>query len=344
MAQGLIKRPRTSSQLAPDAAELLQQSCARLAALSGKPAPENSADALELLDALDALTRDLAGNGLTAQQDVRARELQTELENVERLKNRFIRNVSHELRTPLASIDGFARALLRMETPDANNGHCPAAELISPDTRRQFLAIISQEAQRLGKFIEDVLDLSEIESNQLAREPSLFVARELFDEALKAVLVDCRALNVVIRLAPEPDGPPLYADRDAIVEVLRQLLSNAQKFSAGQEVVLGAERVSITPATTAISASGQMPRITSATRLYVRDRGVGIPTDELDRIFQKFYRIERPGFYIPGSGLGLSIARALINQNNGQIWAESESGRGATFYVLLPDSAPGVTP
>jgi len=145
-----------------------------------------------------------------------------------------------------------------------------------------------------------------------------------------------------VRLSPEPDGPMIYADYDATVEIFRQLVMNAHKFSGGQEVVLGADQVSISPAhESSAGISGVMTKISTATRMYVRDRGIGIPKEELDRIFQKFYRIERPGFSVPGTGLGLSIVRALINQNNGQVWAESEVGRGSTFYVMLPNNAPG---
>ena len=316
--------------------DALRQVCERLALNAGAAVPGDLESLDEIVAALATLTEncDSAKTVRKPSAVAEAQEVRAELENLERLKTRFVRNVSHELRTPLASIDGFARALLRMETPEASH----SAAVITPETRRQFLTIISQEAQRLGKFIEDVLDLSEIESNRAKQEATHFSARELFADALQALSSEPKTIQVIQRLTPEPDGPLIFADHDALIEVLRQLLSNAHKFSAGQEVVLGAEQVLIGPSGN-LAGQNQSPHATTATRLYVRDKGVGIPDEELDKIFQKFYRVERPGFSVPGTGLGLSIVRALVNQNNGQVWAESEVGRGSIFYVLLPDKA-----
>ena len=273
------------------------------------------------------------------------------LEHVEHLKNRFIRNMSHEFRTPLASIDGFAKALLRLEAVDGLRPGESHPELASPDARRQFLTIISQEAQRLGKLIEDVLDMSEVESKRWPYEPTLFSAQNLFSEAL--TLFDAPSSdpnssgeqiavqNIVTRFNPEPDGPMIYADRQALLEILRQLLVNAQKFSFGKEVVLGAEFVSISPVENSPAAdSGHSRRISTNARLYVKDRGIGIAREELDRIFDRFYRVDK-ATSAPGTGLGLAIVRALTTQNNGHVWADSTLGRGSTFYVLLPNQPPG---
>src|SRR5262249_54387877 len=118
------------------------------------------------------------------------------------------------------------------------------------------------------------------------------------------------------------------------------LINNANKFSAGQPVTLGAELVSIAPAAEGPAGeSGPRTRVTSAARIYVKDKGIGIPKEELDCIFQKFYKVEHSGANFPGAGLGLSIVRALVNKNNGQVWASSELGKGSTFYVLMPSQA-----
>lgn len=319
----------------------LQQICERLAAISGAKPPREAGSLDEIITSLATLIDNCAVRcSATPQGAAEPREVRTELENIERLKKRFIRNVSHELRTPLASIDGFARVLLRMESPETpHNG--PLTEMMPPETRRRFLSIISQEAQRLGKLIEDVLNLSEIEAHRAPNTPALLAAGELFNDAIRAVSPDLQ-INVKLRLSPEPDGPAIYADRDAMLEVFRQLLCNAQKFSSGQCVILGAEPVSISPSEAPrADASGQTASVTTATRLYVKDRGIGIPKEEINKIFQKFYRVERPGFSVPGAGVGLAICRALVHQNNGQIWAESTEGAGATFYVLLPNKPPG---
>jgi signal transduction histidine kinase len=210
-------------------------------------------------------------------------------------------------------------------------------EMVSPETRRQFLSIVSQEAQRLGKLIEDVLDLSEIETRGARREPTLFTARELFADVVHSFSTSQNPPDVLERLAPEPDGPTIYADREAMLEIMRQLLSNAQKFSAGNKVTMGAELVTMTAKASAPAAeSGPRSSLNSMARLYVKDKGIGIPKEELDNIFEKFYKVEHPGANFPGTGLGLSIVRALVNQNKGQVWATSELGRGSTFYVMIP--------
>jgi signal transduction histidine kinase len=309
----------------------LHRICERLAYIGGGSIPPQLGTPAELINTLRMLT-EICGRRATRN---RQQEELRDAEDVERLKARFIRNVSHELRTPLACIDGFARALSQME-----NGHQP--ENNTPATRQQFLSIISQEAQRLGKMIEDVLDLSEIESVRRRPEQSIFSSKSLFDDALNSLGKPCSFAGVTMRLKPEGTGPSIYADRPTMIEVMRQLLNNACKFSAGQEVVLGAEVVSIGPDRfTQASESGLQERVTSATQLYVKDKGIGIAPEDLGRIFDKFYRSDKVSGNFPGAGLGLSIVRALVSQNGGQVWADSEVGRGSTFYVLVPNSPPG---
>jgi signal transduction histidine kinase len=337
-----VKKPTRTLRLTSAQMEALHYVCEKLAASVGTQMPAHLNSLPDMIASLESLADAISERSISVEdKKEEAQRLREELENLERLKTRFIRNVSHELRTPLASIEGFARALTRMET-EGESARTSNGELLTPETRRQFLSIISQEAQRLGKLIEDVLDLSEVENNRAQRKPTQFLAKELFQEVLQA-MPSGQPLQVDLRLVPEPDGPSVYADRDAMIEVMRQLLTNAQKFCAGQVITLGANQVSISPAHESnADMSGTIARVNTATRLFVRDRGIGIPKEELDCIFQKFYRIERPGFTAPGTGLGLSIVRALVSQNNGQVWAESDVGRGSTFYVLLPNNPPGV--
>jgi signal transduction histidine kinase len=337
------KTTRIYNRLGAEQADALRLICERMSLASGIGVPAELNNLSEIIPALNAQAAGCVERLNAAPAPQESSQIQRELQNLEHLKVRFMRNVSHELRTPLASIDGFARALLRMESEEAQSAGESNNMTVTPETRRQFLAIISQEAQRLGKLIEDVLDFAEIESHRNHRDPALFCVREVVAEALDSLAGGAQPLTVSLRLPSEPSGPMIYADRGAIVEVLRQLLLNAQKFSAGQEIVVGAEQVSISP-NSAIPAgkSGQMPAASTMTRLYVRDRGIGIPKQELTRIFHKFHRIERSGFDVPGTGLGLSIVRELVQQNNGQAWAESEESRGSTFYVMLPNKMPGV--
>ena len=350
MGDLLNKSKVESAEISAHQIERLHGVCHRLAQASGTSVPPiHSID--DLVSRLEVLAHHCGDRISKRHHDEHElRRVRHELENVEQLKSRFIRNVSHELRTPLASIEGFARALLKAYRIDGKHVSDPHVEPISPEARQQFLSIISQEAQRLGKLIEDVLDLSDLESERTTLEPTEFTARELYDELM--ILFDDRSnpnmsgeriavSNISIRLNPMPDGPSIYADRSAVIEILRQLLVNAQKFSGSKPVVLGAEFVSISPTESPTSPeSGSYNSVSTAARLYVKDYGVGIPKDELDQIFDKFYRVEK-ATPAPGTGLGLSIVRALVTRNQGQVWADSELGVGTTFYVMLPTQPAG---
>lgn len=327
---------RTASGQALSAAQLnsLRNCCMKLAVISGAPTLAGLTSVEQMVPVLTSLV-DICGKRLSSGQQTQheLREIREELEHVERLKAKFIQNVSHELRTPLASIDGFARALIRMES----TGSTSSGELASPEMRKQFLAIISQEAQRLGKLIEDVLDLSDAEANRKRRNPTQFTARALLLEAAASQGTPQSPPKITLHARPEPDGPGVFADRENILEVLRQLLNNALKFSSGQEVVLGAESVSISPQRRPGTDSIPRDALTTATRFYVKDKGIGIPAEDLERIFEKFYRVDKAAHAFPGTGLGLAIVKALTTQNNGQVWAESELGVGSTFNIILPD-------
>jgi signal transduction histidine kinase len=326
------------AQLSREQLSELRRVCERLAYIGGGSLPPDMNEPEQVISTLSSLV-EICGKRVNRGRRNQEQEDHGELEDVERLKARFIRNISHELRTPLACIDGFARALLQMEHAAGKSSDSLARVT---ESREQFLSIISQEAQRLGQLIEDVLDLTEIESNRRRPEPSLFTAKSIFDSAVESLNTNQKFTNISMRLKPEDTGPNIFADRETMIEVLRQLLANAQKFSGGQDIVLGAEYVSIGPdRNTQASDSGMQDRVTTATQLYVKDKGIGIPKEELNHIFAKFYRSERVALSFPGTGLGLSIVRALVAQNGGQVWADSEAGRGSTFYLLLPNQPPG---
>ncbi|MGD0094598.1 MAG: HAMP domain-containing sensor histidine kinase, partial [Planctomycetota bacterium] len=234
--------------------------------------------------------------------------------------------------------DGFARALLYMEEQDGRKE--PAVS----EKRREFLSIISQESQRLSKLIEDVLDLSEAESSYRRQAPEQFSAKALFEESLASLTDPQPFPEVTVRLTPAGAGPSIFADRASMIQVVRELLINARKFSGAPEIVLGAELVSIRRRGTA-QAPGSVMRngAFSAALLYVEDQGVGIAPEDLRHIFEKFHRGERAVSSAPGMGLGLSIARTLVSQNDGRIWVDSSPGSGTTFYMLLPSHPPGDT-
>jgi len=337
--QGLMPGPvEISSQQMQE----LSRICERLAYIGGGSLPPQLNSIPDILITLSMLTEICSKRFKRRDSHNEIHAASHELEDVERLKARFIRNVSHELRTPLACIDGFARAMLQMEKSASASAVSGEDSMTSAETRHQFLSIIGQEAQRLGKLVEDVLDLAEVDSNRRRRTPEVFTAQTLFDDSLKCMASSLNNIHVVIRLKPEQTGPSIYGDHEMMIEVMRELIANSIKFSKDQPIVLGAEQVSIGPDRwTQASESGLQQRVSTATQLYVKDSGIGIPADDLDRIFEKFFRSEHASAAYPGNGLGLSIARALVAQNNGQIWVDSELGRGSTFYILLPNHPPG---
>lgn len=304
----------------------LQQLTQQLAHVSGASLPPRLPDSPnENLDILNSLIEQCAKQLARQRARVEARRLvEEELRQVERMKTEFIQNVSHELRTPLASIEGFAMALLR--GMQRKNGE--TVEEMPPETRRRFLEIISQEARRLGELIEEVLDLTAIEANPLNTDPATFFAREVFLESVMSLRMkwgEEKAAPVRFDLVPDPEGPSIYANREAVREILRHLLDNAHKFSGGQEIVVGAAYVP--------PADSGGPAFS---RLWVCDRGIGIPQKDQQRLFTKFHRAETSAHTISGTGLGLSIAQMLARQNGGQITVKSEVGQGATFTLTLP--------
>ena len=320
------------AQLTSDQIGELRRVCERLAYIARGSLPPELDNVDDVLKTLSQLT-DMCGRQIARTRKSAPRKQRSELEDIEHLKARFIRNVSHELRTPLACIDGFARALLQME----RNGSNAAVTQSLSASREQFLSIISQEAQRLGKMVEDVLDLAEIESQRRKRNPVVNTARELFDVALSSLATTHSFAEVTFQMNPAETGPNVFADREHLIDVLRELLYNSHKFSGGQKIVLGAEQVSIGPdRITQASESGLINRVTTATQLFVRDKGIGISKSELSRVFEKFYR-GQDAAALPGTGLGLSIVRALVAQNGGHVWCDSVRGRGSTFYVILPN-------
>lgn len=321
-------RPKAGAAGAVDLAEL-QVIFERLAHVSGTSLPpQRPKTSAEMLRQLTALV-DICGKRFNRDRSRNRAILEVEAyrQQVESIKDEFLRNVTHELRTPLASIKGFAAALLRDEespAPDApgndGNGHAE---------RARYLAIINQEAQRLGELIEDMLALTEIESHTRPHVPGLFSAKAAFEQACATFRQRWHEKGqdqLSIEMENPPEGPLVYADENDVQEILRHLLDNAYKFSDGKEIVLGAAADGPAP------PGGRPPR----TRFWIRDRGMGIPEEELERIFAKFYRIETAVHTIPGTGLGLAIVKALTARNAGCVRVQSEVARGTTFTVLLP--------
>lgn len=231
----------------------------------------------------------------------------TRQKEVDRLKNELVSTVSHELRTPLGSLCGFAELLLAREHP--------------PARQRQFLGIILEEGRRLGRLVDDFLDIQRIESG---RQTYQMEPASLDDLAGQAVAAFGGMAGAQVELVP-PCHPlaAVRADPARIRQVLANLLSNAVKFSKGAPVQVRFE-----------ARPGWV-------RVLVEDHGIGIPAEAQSRLFTRFFRVDnRDTRTIGGTGLGLALVKSLVDAHGGQVGVHSEVGVGSTFWFELPTGEP----
>jgi len=230
----------------------------------------------------------------------------TRQEALENIRRDFVANVSHELRTPLTSIKAFVETLLDGGLEDEEN-------------RRKFLEIIRKHAGRMEDLIDDLTDLSQIETGAVAlafeEVDAGAVAHEVADQLAH------RHAALGVRVAVEIPSPfPLVADRRRLEQILVNLIDNAIKFSrpGGQVTVRGS-------------------LVEGRPLLQVTDRGVGIPSDSLEKVFHRFYRVDKARSRdVGGTGLGLAIVKHLMRLHDGVVRLESEVGRGSTFTLEFP--------
>ena len=227
----------------------------------------------------------------------------TETERVEKTRRDFIANVSHELRTPLTSIQGYTETLLD-SSPDSNHA-------------REFLEIIRKNAARMSRLTEDLLTLARVESGEQPFDIQPVAPGELLEEAAQSFRDIAR--NQHVEIVVENSAPnPVKADREAIHQVFSNLIDNALKYGGGQ-IVLG-------------SLPGK-----HNVEFYVRDSGPGIGSEHLQRLFERFYRVDKArSRESGGTGLGLAIAKHIVLAHGGTIRAESELNHGSTFLFTLP--------
>ncbi|MDQ2903679.1 MAG: ATP-binding protein [Chloroflexota bacterium] len=242
----------------------------------------------------------------------------SELRRLERVRRDFIANVSHELRTPLASI-----RLLTETLEDAID--------TDPDKAQTFVEKIEVEVHYLSGLVADLLELSRIESGQLPMAIEPMEAEQLVWEAMARLLSQAQRHRVKLGTEIHDGRTRVAADSRQIGRVLVNLLHNAIKFTpSGGEVILG----------TMLLSDGKTQRF------FVRDTGVGIPAEDLPRIFERFYKVDRARSKVDyiggggrGSGLGLAIARHVVEAHGGRITAESNIEQGSTFAFTLPVAA-----
>jgi signal transduction histidine kinase len=242
---------------------------------------------------------------VTALYQRRVHEVLDRLRELDRMKNEFIAVVSHELRTPLASVYGAAMTLQRPE--------------LTPEARDSLLSVVYRESARLAGLVEQVLWASRLESGPAATSiescDPVGLTREVIDAARARA-----GPGVALELRTEPALPAVAADREQVKQVLVNLIDNAVKYSPdGGRIEVG------------------LKRLNARVRFAVVDHGLGIPSNELERVFEKFHRLDpEMSRGVGGTGLGLYISRQLVEQMNGRIWVTSREGAGSTFSFELP--------
>ena len=235
------------------------------------------------------------------------KQLELELIKLDRLKSDLLSNVSHELRSPLTSVKGIISSLLQEDI------HW------DDETRKMLLIGISEETDRLASLVTNLLNMSKLEAGVWRPEKDRCNLSEMIAETIERQKWVYK--NHVFETELEADLPEVAADSNQIKQVLVNLLENAAAYSdEGTKIVVRARRT-----------DGEV-------EVSVSDLGVGIAPEELEKVFNKFYRgaqkRRRPG----GTGLGLAICQSIITAHGGRIWAESELGHGSTFYFILPAS------
>jgi two-component system phosphate regulon sensor histidine kinase PhoR len=235
----------------------------------------------------------------------------TRLEALERVRREFVADVSHELRTPLTSIKAFVETMIE-------------ERLVDRDESLRFLQIVAKHADRMGALIDDLTDLSLIETGAVALDLTSLDAWEVARDVLAQFAYRAEAVGVATRL-DLPSPFPLIADQRRLEQVLVNLVDNAIKFSrrGGTVRIAGDVR------------DGR-PRIT------VEDTGVGIPPEALEQVFHRFFRADKArSRELGGTGLGLAIVKHLMRLHDGQVSVASELGRGATFTLEFPPQPAG---
>jgi signal transduction histidine kinase len=273
---------------------------------------------------LESYSHSLEGMVETRTEELKAKtealeKANEELKELDRMKSGFISNVSHELRTPLTSIKATAEIL-------AERGDTLPREQIL-----DFLGIIENQTDRLTRLINDILDLSRLEHGGTTFETRPIPVTPIVHEALRSIqgLASERGINVSSNVPIKL--PPALADRDGLMQVLMNLLSNALKFTARGGTI--SVEVNLLESRTPWGAGR---KFVSGIVVSVIDSGSGIPADKLETIFDKFKQLENAAWGKPsGSGLGLAITREIVQQFGGAIWAESEVGKGSTFHFTL---------
>ncbi len=233
----------------------------------------------------------------------------TKEREISQAKNDFVSHVSHELKTPLASINAYAEMLIDGEAKDEQ-------------TLKQFCTVIQTQADRLNRLIEDILNISRIESGLTKVSKEQISLAMLIKDNIEMIESYAQEKNITVNARTPIIFDQVFADRDMISQVIVNLLSNAVKYTAQDGMVTIETSVNDTDKTVSFT---------------VTDTGPGIPADEVDFVFDKFYRVKTNEKYAKGTGLGLNLVKQIVEKvHNGRVFVTSTQGQGSTFGFELP--------
>jgi two-component system phosphate regulon sensor histidine kinase PhoR len=233
----------------------------------------------------------------------------TKEKEVAQMKNDFVSHVSHELKTPLASITAYSEMLADGEADDE-------------ETRKEFYHVIQTQAQRLNRLIEDILNISRIESGLIKVKKEQASLTILIEEQMQMIRSYAEEKNITVTSGRPIVYDQVYVDKDMISQVIINLLSNAVKYTpAGGQVTVGTE----------------VDEAAGLARVAVTDTGVGIPAEEMGHLFEKFFRVSANNKQAKGTGLGLNLAKQIVEKvHDGRMFVTSQVGVGSTFGFALP--------
>ena len=230
-------------------------------------------------------------------------------------KSQFISNVSHELRTPLFNIKSFIETLFEY------------GEDLTEVQRKEFLETANNETDRLTRLVNDVLDLSRLESSQTYHLHAVDL-NQTIEQTLRTYQLNAKDKGISLEKEIESDLPPVMGHYDLLLQVFANLVGNGLKFTqSGGTVTIRAYQVKSTS-----ELSSPVPLV----RVEVKDTGIGIAPEDKETIFERFFRVENRVHTLEGTGLGLSIVKSIIDKHNSRIYLESEVGVGTTFWFELP--------
>lgn len=249
----------------------------------------------------------------------------TQLQEALRVKSDFLANMSHELRTPLNAIIGFSGGLLQGIDGDLN------------EEQKISIGHVNSSGEHLLRLINDVLDLSKIEAGKMVLNLETVDLAELIEDTMQNVSVLFRAKGLILRKEIFERIPVVYGDNTRIKQVLLNILSNAAKFTEKGEVVVDGRTVQVDDDIIPAEQREHMPYQTHWILISIRDTGVGIRKADKTKIFEKFRQIDSGSARkYRGTGLGMAISRRIVQMHGGDMWVESEFGKGTIFYFTIP--------